>query len=229
MRRTAKLKRENETWLDQGEDSIPADELTDALDELYAFGPKIQDIRHAQEKLLLALASAKSQVVYYCALLGDLVGPILVAVSAQGVVAIEFSDSEETFLARLRSRTGAVLVHSPERVETAARQLREYLSGERDVFDLPLDLSTLTVFHRKVLLAVSKVPRGEVTTYGALARRMGRPKAARAVGQALGRNPIPILIPCHRVLASDGSLGGYSGKEGVRTKADLLRLEGMLF
>jgi methylated-DNA-[protein]-cysteine S-methyltransferase len=84
----------------------------------------------------------------------------------------------------------------------------------------------LTTFQRKVLLTVAEVPRGEFTTYAELAKRIGQPKAARAVGQALGSNPMPLVLPCHRVLASDGSMGGYSGRGGVKTKEKLLRLEG---
>jgi methylated-DNA-[protein]-cysteine S-methyltransferase len=101
----------------------------------------------------------------------------------------------------------------------------QYLQGRRRTFDLPVDLRHLTPFQQRVLHAAQAVPRGQVSTYGQIARRIGRPRAARAVGQALGSNPIPIVIPCHRVLASDGSLHGYSGRGGIKTKAWLLRLE----
>ena len=84
----------------------------------------------------------------------------------------------------------------------------------------------MTPFQRIVLDAIQKVPSGETISYGGLARRIGKPGAARAVGRALGSNPIPIIIPCHRALAADGSLGGYSGRGGVRTKQALLTLEG---
>jgi O-6-methylguanine DNA methyltransferase len=103
----------------------------------------------------------------------------------------------------------------------------DYLEGRRADFDLPLDLTGLTVFQRLVLLAVVGVPRGKVATYAEIARKIDRPRAARAVGQALRRNPIPIVIPCHRVLASDGGLGGYTGRGGLRTKKQLLSLEGV--
>ncbi|NIL95766.1 MAG: methylated-DNA--[protein]-cysteine S-methyltransferase, partial [Planctomycetales bacterium] len=100
-----------------------------------------------------------------------------------------------------------------------------YLEGSRLTFDLPLDLRRVTDFQRQVLQAAAGVPRGQVTTYGEIARQIGKPNAARAVGQALGRNPVPIVIPCHRVIAADGSLRGYSGGGGIRSKAKLLQLE----
>lgn len=90
-----------------------------------------------------------------------------------------------------------------------------------------MDLTSLTDFQRRVLLTTQQVPRGKVTTYGEIACQIGQPRASQAVGQALGRNPVPLVIPCHRVLASDGSLGGYSGGGGVKTKAQLLQLEGV--
>jgi methylated-DNA-[protein]-cysteine S-methyltransferase len=102
----------------------------------------------------------------------------------------------------------------------------EYLSGRRTAFDVPVDLSRMTAFQQEVLAAACQIPRGQVRTYSDLARQIGRPKAARAVGQALGSNPVPIVVPCHRVLAADGSLRGYSGGGGIATKARLLRLEG---
>jgi methylated-DNA-[protein]-cysteine S-methyltransferase len=106
------------------------------------------------------------------------------------------------------------------------RQVREYLDGKRTKFDLPLDMTTMTDFQRQVLSAALKIPRGKWLTYGEVAKAIGRPQASRAVGQALGHNPVPIVIPCHRVLGSDGSLHGYSGGGGIQTKAWLLQLEG---
>ena len=99
-----------------------------------------------------------------------------------------------------------------------AEQIKDYLNGERTNFEIPIDLSSLTNFQRQVLLATLQIPRGQIVTYGEIARRIGNPKSMRAVGQALGRNPIPIVIPCHRVIASNGSLGGYSGGGGLETK-----------
>ena len=113
------------------------------------------------------------------------------------------------------------------RLAEAAQQLRQYLAGDRHQFVLPLDLRFMSDFQRRVLTTVARVPAGQVTTYGDLARRIQRPKSSRAVGQALGHNPIPIVLPCHRVLAADGELGGYSGRGGIETKRYLLALEGV--
>ena len=111
----------------------------------------------------------------------------------------------------------------------ASRELAEYFAGERRAFEVPLDLSGWPPFTRKILEELCKVPYGETLTYGELAARAGSPRAARAVGQAMAANPLPIIIPCHRVLASNGTLGGYSGREGVKTKARLLELEGVRY
>lgn len=211
-------------WLDGGS---PPDLFTEVLDELYASGPNPEEMLHAQERLRQAMASTRKEQIYYDVLPRSPIGPVYIALSALGVVAIDFSDGEEAFLSWIQKRTGVYPMRSPERMAEATHQVEEYLAGKRAAFDLPVDMRFLTEFQRTVLYAVMKVPRGEVITYGALARVIGRPKAARAVGQALGSNPIPIVIPCHRVLASDGSLGGYSGRGGVRTKVDLLRLEGV--
>lgn len=218
------VEREYGDWLDEVDGGSPPDLLTAMLDELYASGPSPKETTQAQERLM---ATVGQERIYYDVLSRSPIGPVYIALSARGVVAIDFSDGEQAFLSWIEKRTGVYPERSPERMAEATRQVKEYLAGKRATFDLAVDMRFLTDFQRTVLRAVMKVPRGEVITYGALARVIGRPKAARAVGQALGSNPIPIIIPCHRVLASDGSLGGYSGRGGVRTKADLLRLEGV--
>lgn len=110
---------------------------------------------------------------------------------------------------------------------TALRQLAEYLRGERRAFELPLAPGELPPFRRRVLAELARVPYGATVGYGELAARCGRPGAARAVGNAVGRNPLPVVVPCHRVVRSDGSLGGYGG--GRRRKRELLRLEGAAY
>ena len=107
----------------------------------------------------------------------------------------------------------------------AARQLEEYFAGTRREFTVPLDLGGLTPFRAQVLRALSQVPYGETVTYAELAHAAGNPKAVRAAGSACATNPLPVLIPCHRVLRADGSLGGYRG--GVEAKRFLLALEGI--
>ena len=108
----------------------------------------------------------------------------------------------------------------------AVAQLRAYFAGERDTFELPLDLQAGTAFQQDVWKALLAIPRGATTSYAELARRLGRPQAMRAVGAAVGRNPVSIVVPCHRVLGSSGSLTGYAG--GLERKTALLRLEGVL-
>lgn len=105
------------------------------------------------------------------------------------------------------------------------RQLCRFLEGERVEFDAPLDLSGLTPFGRRVLEACAAIPYGQTRTYAQLAHEVGRPQAPRAVGGALGRNPIPLIIPCHRVVASNGGLGGFSAEQGIALKRRLLDLE----
>ena len=108
----------------------------------------------------------------------------------------------------------------------AAAQLQQYLLGKRHHFDLPLDLAGGTAFQQAVWQALLRIPTGQTTSYGALGREIGRPAAVRAVGAAVGRNPLSVVVPCHRVLGGDGSLTGYAG--GLERKAALLRLEGAL-
>ncbi len=107
----------------------------------------------------------------------------------------------------------------------ARRQLREYLAGCRQRFQVPVDLGSVTPFQRRVLMACAQIPYGQCVSYGELACRLGLPRAARAVGQALARNPVPIFIPCHRVVGRDGRLVGFGG--GMRLKAFLLQHEGI--
>jgi methylated-DNA-[protein]-cysteine S-methyltransferase len=118
-----------------------------------------------------------------------------------------------------------ILEENQVALSTAVAQLREYFSRLRREFDLPLDLRG-TSFQQQVWAELRKVPYGQTVSYGELARRVGCPGAARAVGQAVGANPVPIIIPCHRVVGADGSLVGYGG--GLEVKSALLRLEGAL-
>jgi methylated-DNA-[protein]-cysteine S-methyltransferase len=152
-------------------------------------------------------------------------GPLLVAVSEDGVCEVSFArnDGESSFHRDLRQR-GFEPVEDGAEVGPVIQQLNEYFSGQRVQFDLPVDFSGMTPFTRTVLSATSAVPFGGLSTYQEIARRIGRPKATRAVGNALGRNPIPIIVPCHRIVRSDASIGGYTG--GLDIKQHLLSLEG---
>ena len=154
------------------------------------------------------------------------IGRLLVAVTDRGLCRISYDpepDREEEALARLY---GARVLRSPRPVDRARRELDEYLTGRRREFDLATDLRIEAPFRRAVLDELGRVPYGATTTYGELARRAGRPRAARAVGTFMNRNPIPIVLPCHRVVGATGSLVGYGG--GLERKEALLRLEGVL-
>jgi len=157
------------------------------------------------------------------------IGDLLVAVSDKGVCEIGFAwmDDEAGFADRLSDR-GFMPEPDQHQINMVAAQLEEYFSGERNRFAVPLDLSGLTPFTRAVLDATSEVPFGETRTYRQIAERIGRPKATRAVGNALHNNPIPLIVPCHRILPTSATmkLGGYAG--GVETKERLLCLEGVL-
>jgi len=215
-------------WLGDDDQDLVPEPLTEALDRIYTSGPSETAMTAAQIKLDRTLKAEEAMVVYYDYVPASPIGPFFVGLSKHGVVALSFEESEERFLAWLQHRSKASGVREPSKLRDVVSQVLEYLDGRRKSFTFAYDLRSSTPFQRDVLTTVQKVPRGEYLTYGELARRIGRPGAARAVGQALGSNPIPILIPCHRVLASDGSLGGYSGRGGVRTKEALLRLEGAL-
>lgn len=203
--------------------------LTRALDAAYAAGPGQAATKRAQARLrgAVAQAQAMSTPVYYDVAPTTPFGPVYVAVSERGLRKIRFGLSERDFVGALQRETGQAPQRSAAHAGRAARQVAEYLAGRRDSFDLPVDLSAVSDFQRQVLLAACQIPRGQVSTYAGLARRIGKPGAARAVGQALSRNPVPIVVPCHRVLAADGSLRGYLGLEGTAHKERLLRLEGV--
>jgi methylated-DNA-[protein]-cysteine S-methyltransferase len=148
-------------------------------------------------------------------------GELLVAATDRGLCRIWFDpEGQEEELARL---FGLRVLRSP--LDEVRRELDEYFDGTRHEFDLPLDLR-VAAFNEQVLHELARVPYGITTTYGALANKVGRPRAARAVGTVMNRNPIPIVLPCHRVLGSNGSLTGYAG--GLDMKLKLLQLEGAI-
>lgn len=155
------------------------------------------------------------------------VGPLFAAVDGEGaLVRLAFLDAaggEAAEIGRLATPSGAAPRRSPERCRTAAEQLAQYFAGSRRAFDLPL-APRGTDFQRAVWSELARVPYGSTVTYGELAGRVGRARASRAVGGANNRNPLPIVVPCHRVIGADGSLTGYGG--GLERKRALLALEG---
>ena len=153
--------------------------------------------------------------MYYC-YLDSPVGDLLLAGDGEALCGIGFPDGP------VRREPGTDWILNQKPLRPAQRQLTEYFAGKRRQFDLPLRLHG-TAFQIRVLRALQGIPYGETVSYGDIARRIGRPKAVRAVGAANGRNPIPIVIPCHRVIGANGKLTGFGG--GLKTKAMLLRLE----
>jgi len=213
-------------WLGDEDGKLSGDKLLHDLDSLFAQGPEKNEIAQAQSRLDETLRAAGETAIYYDILQRTPVGQVLVAVSKQGVVAVEIGMSERAFIDHLSSIFNEPIMRSKIATSSVFEQLQEYFEGRRKVFDLPVSLNHLTPFQRRVLEATMEISFGSVSTYGEMARNLGKDRAARAVGQALARNPIPIVIPCHRVLGSDGGLHGYSGGEGIRTKKFLLQLEG---
>jgi methylated-DNA-[protein]-cysteine S-methyltransferase len=153
-------------------------------------------------------------------------GKLWVAVSEKGLVAIEFKMSRQAFADYVQRRFKCPAVYFPERVAEAVRQLEGYLAGKRREFTIPIDWSVMTGFQRAALKATLAIPYGRTRTYQSIAIELGKPRAARAVGRAEATNPMPLVIPCHRVLGSDGKLLGYGGGDGLPTKEWLLKLEG---
>ncbi|MGQ5636897.1 MULTISPECIES: methylated-DNA--[protein]-cysteine S-methyltransferase [unclassified Streptomyces] len=160
------------------------------------------------------------------------IGPLMLAATSDGLVNVVFHATEavrDRALDRLAARLGAAPVEDPGApvLAEAIRQLRAYFAGERHDFDLPLDWSLISGFNRQVLRELAAgVPYGTVVGYGDLAGRVGQPGGAQAVGAAMGANPLPVVVPCHRVVESDGGIGGFGG--GLETKRKLLALEGVL-
>ncbi|WP_233521681.1 methylated-DNA--[protein]-cysteine S-methyltransferase [Streptomyces triticagri] len=160
------------------------------------------------------------------------IGPLLLAATDRGLVLVAFHADDgvrDSALRRLVSRLGGEVAEAPEsrRLAEPIRQLAAYFAGELHTFELDLDWRLASSFHREVLSALAAdVPYGSVVGYGDLAARVGQPGAAQAVGLAMGANPLPVVVPCHRVVESDGGIGGFGG--GLETKRQLLALEGVL-
>jgi methylated-DNA-[protein]-cysteine S-methyltransferase len=153
-------------------------------------------------------------------------GELLVAVTRQGLVRVEYPnhDFDET-LEELAAKVSPRVLESPRSTDGVRRELEEYFSGDRRSFTVQVDLSLVHGFTRKVLEQTGRIPFGAVSTYREVATRAGSPRAVRAAGNALGSNPIPIVVPCHRVVRTGGGLGGYTG--GLDRKIKLLQLEGV--
>jgi methylated-DNA-[protein]-cysteine S-methyltransferase len=153
------------------------------------------------------------------------IGPLAVAGTPRGLVRIAYHPAE-TVAEELAATLSPRVMEAPSRLDEVRRELDEYFEGRRHEFDLAIDWSLTHGFFRRVLRQTARIGYGSVGTYAEVARRAGSPRAVRAAGNALGSNPIPIVVPCHRVVRTGGGLGGYGG--GLERKEYLLRLEGVL-
>jgi methylated-DNA-[protein]-cysteine S-methyltransferase len=173
-------------------------------------------------------ATAPADVTY--ALVDSPIGTLVAASTPQGLACLSYEDHEggvDVILDRLAARLSPRILEAPARLDDVRRELDEYFEHRRTTFDLPIDWSLVSPFGRRVLRATAAIPFGEVSTYAKVAAEAGNPKASRAAGNALGSNPMPIVVPCHRVLHTGGKgIGNYTG--GVHRKEALLRLEGVL-
>ena len=151
------------------------------------------------------------------------VGRLVLAATEAGVITCSYRDQDEV-AARLASAVSPRVLRAPARLDPVRRELDEYFAGRLTRFTAPVDLRLASEFGRRVLTALGGIGYGTTTTYGTLAGHLGRPSAGRAVGHALGANPVCVIVPCHRVVGADGRLTGYAG--GVEAKQLLLNLEG---
>jgi methylated-DNA-[protein]-cysteine S-methyltransferase len=173
-------------------------------------------------------ATAPADVTY--ARVDSPVGTLVAASTPRGLACLSYEDHDgglDAVLDRLAAKLSPRILEAPARLDDVRRELDEYFERRRTAFDLPIDWSLVSPFGRRVLRATAAIPFGEVSTYARVAAEAGNPKASRAAGNALGANPMPIVLPCHRVLHTGGKgIGSYTG--GVHRKEALLRLEGVL-
>ena len=170
-----------------------------------------------------AAAEGLVDVVY--ASVDSPLGPLLAAATPRGLVRLSFArEGHEPVLLELARRLSPRVIEAPSQLDDVRRELDEYFTRQRTTFSLPVDMSLVRGFGEKVLAAARAIPYGSVRTYAEVAAAAGSPTGARAAGNALGSNPIPIVVPCHRVVRSGGGLGGYTG--GLDIKVRLLELEG---
>jgi methylated-DNA-[protein]-cysteine S-methyltransferase len=192
-------------------------------------GSTVQE-REAVEQIVRgafgALTGRRGAPLRYAMMDDTPVGVLGLAAGARGLRHLSFVRGEDDFLEHLLAEHGDVAILKSAELDEARRALDRYFAGKRLEFDLAVDLGDLAPFHRRVLDATAKVPAGRVATYTQIAARAGSPRASRAAGNALHNNPVAIVVPCHRVLRTDGSLGGYGG--GLPIKKWLLRHEGAL-
>ena len=191
--------------------------LKNAALDLPTDTPELADRAEAEGLIDVAYTSVDSPL-----------GPLVVAATPKGLVRVSYSEfrEEDEVLEELARRVSPRVLEAPARLDPVRRELDEYFEGRRQDFEVPIDWSYLAGFTREVLRATARIGFGEVSSYAGVAAEAGSPRAVRAAGNALGSNPMPVVVPCHRVLRSGGKLGGYTG--GLERKEFLLRLEGAL-
>lgn len=190
-------------------------------------GASPADAREGLPDLSDAAAAAGLLDVAY-AELDSPVGTLLLACTPRGLVRVAYldGDEQEAVLDELARRVSPRVLAAPRKLDQPRRELEQYFCGRRKSFAVPLDWSLTRGFARRVLTAAARIPFGEVSSYTQVAGAAGNPRASRAAGNALGSNPLPIVVPCHRVLRAGGGLGGYTG--GLERKRALLSVEGVL-
>jgi methylated-DNA-[protein]-cysteine S-methyltransferase len=205
--------------------------MTQKIEQLLRRGaPNMQDIggeAGAAARRVSERAAAEGFADISYAPVDSPFGTLHAATTKRGLVRVAFpEESVESVLERLAQRLSPRIVEAPASLDPVKRELDEYFAGRRRAFDIPLDWSLIGPFGARVLHVTSEIPYGGVLSYTEVATEAGSPRGSRAAGNALGANPIPIVIPCHRVLRAGGALGGYGG--GLERKQWLLELEGAL-
>jgi methylated-DNA-[protein]-cysteine S-methyltransferase len=172
-------------------------------------------------------ATAPADVHY--ALVDSPIGTLVAAATPRGLATLSYEDFHggvDAVLDSLAAKLSPRMLESPAKLDDVRRELDEYFEGRRRDFDLAIDWSLASEFTRRILKATAAIPFGQTSTYGKVAAKAGNPKASRAAGRALGSNPIPIVVPCHRVVGTSGQLTGYTG--GLHRKIALLQIEGIV-
>jgi methylated-DNA-[protein]-cysteine S-methyltransferase len=197
------------------------DELTHALQTAGRARPEDE----ARQSAARFVAGVADEVDIAYTDIDSPIGPLLGVATQRGLLALLFHrGDEDQFLDRIARDVSPRMLEAPRRLDPVRRELDEYFAGDRRHFDVQLDWTLSKGFRRKVLEVTNRIPYGSTSTYRVVADKAGSPRGARAAGNALGSNPIPVIVPCHRVLHSTGGLGGYGG--GLENKELLLRLEG---
>ena len=196
------------------------------IESMLQNGPEGLDVaaavRRATER-----AQAEGAVDVAYAEVDSPLGPLVAATTDRGLVRLayrDFNGGTDAVLDHLALRVSPRIVEAPRRLDTVHRQLDEYFEGRRQTFDVPVDFALTSDFTTRILRAIAAIPFGRTSNYREVAAAAGNPNATRAAGNACGANPVPIVVPCHRVLRTGGGLGGYTG--GVEKKETLLALEG---